>query len=282
MTAEEERAIERDVNRLVMQDDQVRTKETTMEEALSAGVIALFGEKYGDFVRVVSAGKYSRELCGGTHCKRTGEIGMFRIVKEEAIASGVRRIEALTGRRALEAAVSDRELLVSVGDRLGAPRENVLDRMDSLSAEVKALRQEKAKFQQSSLKDRADEILAKKAEVSGGIVVCGVLEETDMDGLRKLTDFVRGALKGDAARAAVAVGSSVAGKAFFVCTMGEDLVKAGLSAGAVSKAVSPVIQGGGGGKPDMAQAGGKQGDRIEDAVAQAGEEIRKELESKLK
>jgi alanyl-tRNA synthetase len=154
--------------------------------------------------------------------------------------------------------------------------------MDSLSTEVKALRQEKAKFQQSSLKDRADELLTKKAEASGGIVVCGVLEDTDMDGLRKLTDFVRGALKNDAARAAVAVGSSVRGKAFFVCTMGEDLVKAGLSAGAVSKAVSPIIQGGGGGKPDMAQAGGKLGDRIGDADTQAGEEIRKELESKLK
>jgi alanyl-tRNA synthetase len=282
ITDEEEALIERGVNSLVMRDDPVRTRETTMEEALSSGAIALFGEKYGDFVRVVSAGRYSRELCGGTHCKRTGEIGLFRIVKEEAIASGVRRIEALTGQRALEETVKDRGLIAAAGDRLGVPKENILDRMDSLSAEVKTLRQDKARFQQSTLKDEADRLLAKKTDVAGAVLVSGVVPETDMDGLRKTADFVRDALKDDAKRAAVALGSELSGKAVFVCTMGEDLVKAGMSAGAISKAVSPVIQGGGGGKPNMAQAGGKLGKKIGDAVEQAAEEIRKDLESKRK
>lgn len=276
ITEEQKAVIEDGVNNLVMSDDPVRTREMSMEEALKKGAIALFGEKYGDQVRVVSAGKYSSELCGGTHCRRTGEIGLFRITGEESVAAGVRRIEALTGRRAMAETVVDRSLIAEAGERLGVQKENVLDKIASLAADVKNLRQNVIRLKEYDLKVKADEVFRDRREVNGVTVVSSVLSETDMEGLRKMTDFVRDMAKEPVVTLA---GSEMDGKGFFVCTVSDDLVTKGIKARDIVDKAASIIEGGGGGRPNMAQAGGKRGDRIKEAMDAAADVLAVKLKN---
>lgn len=267
VTEEQKMIVESEVNRLVMDDDPVRIRETAIEKALESGVIALFGEKYGDRVRVVNVGKYSAELCGGTHCRRTGEIGLFRIIREESIAAGVRRIEALTGRRALAETIEDRNLIASSAEQLGVQKENLADKITSLNADVKNLRQNVNRLKEYALKAGADELLKERVEIEGvGGIVSGIVSGADMDGLRRTADFIR-----DVSRDSTVtlLGAEMDGKGFFICTVSDDLIKKGLNAREITDSAASIIDGGGGGRPNMAQAGGKRGDRIREAVDEA-------------
>jgi len=263
LTVEDRRAIEDQVNAWIARNDPVRPITTTLEEAKRLGATALFGEKYGDIVRMVEIadGTYSRELCGGTHVRSTAEVGVFKILSEGSSASNVRRIEALTGPEAV-AFLRERDALLSgVEDELRVPGERALDAVAALRAEVKAA----AKRTAEPTVDPG--VLAERAgAVDGAKVVTEVVDATDAKALMDIADRVKGKL-GDTA--AIVLGTVVDGRVHLVAAVTPALVQRGVRAGEVVKAAAQVDGGGGGGRDTMAQAGGRDPDKLPDAIAAA-------------
>src|SRR4051794_92438 len=263
MTAEERAEIEDQVNAWIAQNDPVLPVTTTLDEAKRLGATALFGEKYGDIVRMVDIadGSYSRELCGGTHVRSTGEIGVFKILSEGSSASNVRRIEALTGPEAVALLRSRDALLSGVEETLRVPAERAVEAVAALRAEAKAA----AKASASPAVDPA--VLAERAaSVDGARVVTEVVDAANAKVLMDIADRVKGKL-GDAA--AIVLGSVVEGRVHLVAAVTPALVERGVRAGEVVKAAAQVAGGGGGGRDTMAQAGGRDPDKLPDAIAAA-------------
>jgi alanyl-tRNA synthetase len=263
LTAEERAEIEDQVNAWIAQNDPVLPVTTTLDEAKRLGATALFGEKYGDIVRMVDIadGSYSRELCGGTHVRSTGEIGVFKILSEGSSASNVRRIEALTGPEAVALLRSRDALLAGVEETLRVPAERAVEAVALLRAEAKAA----AKASASPAVDTA--VLAERAaSVDGARVVTEVVDAANAKALMDIADRVKGKL-GDAA--AIVLGSVVDGRVHLVAAVTPALVERGVRAGEVVKAAAQVAGGGGGGRDTMAQAGGRDPDKLPDAIAAA-------------
>src|SRR4051794_18834308 len=263
LTPEDRRAIEDQVNAWIVRNDPVRPITTTLDEAKRLGATALFGEKYGDIVRMVDIadGSYSRELCGGTHVRSTGEIGVFKILSEGSSASNVRRIEALTGPEAVALLRSRDALLSGVEETLRVPAERAVEAVAALRAEAKAA----AKASASPAVDPA--VLAERAaSVDGARVVTEVVDAANAKVLMDIADRVKGKL-GDAA--AIVLGSVVEGRVHLVAAVTPALVERGVRAGEVVKAAAQVAGGGGGGRDTMAQAGGRDPDKLPDAIAAA-------------
>ncbi len=259
MTKEEVRRAEALVNEMILRALPVTTLVTGADEAKKLGAMALFGEKYGDQVRMVSMGDFSKELCGGTHLNNTAEAGLFRILSEQGVAAGVRRIEAVTGKNVLKLLYEKEAMLADCADVLKTTPALLCEKVKGLKGDLK-----EAKDKIESLSSRLsasglDSILASAVEKKGIKLVFASLGE-DADG-RKMGDMIR-----DKASDTVAVLCQVrSGKVLFNAVCGKDAVAKGAHAGNILKAISPIVGGGGGGRPDSAQSGGKNPEKIEEA-----------------
>ena len=254
VTAEELAEMERIVNEKIWAGLEVVTIETTLEDAKSRGAMALFGEKYGNLVRMVNIGDWSIELCGGIHVGNTQEIGLFKIVSESGIGAGVRRIEAVTSKEAFDLLSHHENLLKQVAGEVKAIQlDTVVERVATLGQELKEANGEIAKLKAKIMKAEVADVFNNVEEVNGTSFITVALENKEMDELRQLADTWR--QKG--ASDIFVVGTASSDKANLLVAVSKDANAKGLKAGDIIKAIAPAIQGGGGGRPDMAQAGGK-------------------------
>ncbi len=263
LTQDEQRRIEVAINDLVLRNFDVQTTIEDLETAMQGGAVALFGEKYDPRVRVVAVGDYSKELCGGTHVRRSGDIGLFVITSEGSVASGVRRLEALTGRRAQQyvAALRDREReLVRV---LGAgPGQDLVKRTSDWIEEAKRLKRELQTAQSQMAGGLAGRLVESAQEWNGVRVVAARVDVAGVEPLRELADALRRDLKSGVA----VLSTEVDDKIVFLAMVTDDLVKRGVKAGEVVHRVAQITGGGGGGKPNLAQAGGRDKARWQEAL----------------
>ncbi len=260
--------IESQVNEKIRDDAQVVVEQMSFDEAAASGALAFFGEKYGDVVRMVDAGGFSRELCGGTHVDRTGRIGLFRVLSASSVSAGVRRVEALTGERALE--YDNRRLreLKELSEKLKTPLKNVPDRVGSLIDEVKSLRKELVRAKELFIKSKVNDLVKGAAEVDGVKLVAANMGEEDADSLRRLCDELK-----DAGFRGVAVLGAVAKhKVILMCLVTQDLTNK-LDAGHIIRKVAAGVGGSGGGRRDLAQAGGSRPERLDEALSQVSEVV---------
>ena len=274
MTAEEIAKVEEIVNKAIAQALPVNIAEMPIEEAKKTGAMALFGEKYGDVVRVVNMSDFSVELCGGTHVNNTAAITTFKIVSESGVASGVRRIEALTGEGVFRYYKEIEKKMAEAAAMLKASPEQLLDKISHTLAQVKELSSEneslKAKLAQDSLGDVSSDMIA----VGELNVIATAVEGVDMNGLRDLGDQ----LKTKVGEGIVVIASSNDGKVNLIAMATDGAVKKGAHAGNLIKEIAPIVGGGGGGRPNMAQAGGKNPAGVGDAVEKAKEVAKSQLD----
>jgi len=270
LTEEELERIERKVNQAVMENYNVETEVKGIDEAKEMGATALFGEKYGEEVRVVKMGNYSMELCGGTHVEATGDIGAFKIISESGIAAGVRRIEAVTGEYALDYFNSKLELLNQTAAELKTEPDNLLQRVKQLQKEQKELEKELDTVKQKLAGSKKDELLDQLQQIEGVNLLTAELEDLDNSALRNLTDQ----LKDKIDSAVIVLASKGDNKVIFVASVTEDLIAKGFKAGDIIARVARIAGGGGGGRPDMAQAGGSKPDKTSEALAEVEKIVR--------
>lgn len=275
LTKEELLAVEDMVNEAVMADLPVDTTETSMEEAKDMGATALFGEKYGERVRVVEVNGYSTELCGGTHVRRTGEIGQVQIVSESAVAAGIRRIEAVAGRSALERSRANARILSALAGHFGVAAEELLPRVSSLEEEISTLKKGLSQANKKKVNELAKELL-REAEISsqsGNLKIVSTRQDTmDVQGLRELGDL----LKQEGCSVAI-LASGQEGRSFLLVMASADAIARGFDAVAVVRKGASVLGGSGGGKSHMAQAGGKDPGKIPEALKVSAEEAQRQL-----
>ncbi|MDE2847880.1 MAG: alanine--tRNA ligase-related protein, partial [Gemmatimonadota bacterium] len=275
VTTEEQNAIERRVNELVWENIGVEPFETDLEDAKRQGAMALFKEKYEDRVRVVRIGEVSLELCGGTHLGATGEIGFFRLVRESGIAAGVRRVEALTGAGAYEAVKRDEGLVAGTAEVLKSEPEDLVKRAGDLTARVRELERHIREMGRSSTQNWVDDMIGGAKDADGVAVAAGRVDCPDMDTLRAMGDTLRERLAG--AAVGVLFASFEERPVCIVVVTDGAISGRGLHAGKLARDVAAFIGGGGGGKAHMAQAGGKDASRIDEAVEQAPKVVEQHL-----
>jgi alanyl-tRNA synthetase len=273
MTPEELQRVEDMVNEKIAEGIAVTTQVMTIEEAKKTGAMALFGEKYGEKVRVVSMGDFSKEFCGGTHVKNTSDIGSFKILSESGVAAGVRRIEALTGDNVLNYYAQLEAELNQAAKVVKSTPAGLTERLEKLMAEMKELQSEneslKAKAAQSALGNVMDQV----TEVKGVKLLATSVDGVDMNGLRDLGDQLKAQL-GDGV---VVLASAKDGKVNLMAMATDGAMAAGAHAGNLIKGIAGLVGGGGGGRPNMAQAGGKNPAGIPDAIAAAAEVLAGQL-----
>ncbi len=261
ISMEELVTIENEVNLRIRENHSVTTKEMDMDEAVKSGATALFEEKYGDVVRVVSQGKFSQELCGGTHTSDSGNIGLFKILSEGGIASGVRRIEAATAQVAIDAVHHDQTLVTAAAGLLKGAKEDVILKIETLIKDKKSLEKEleslKAKMASKSVENIDDVI----KEINGVKVLAKRVEIENPSQLRDLADKFKAKLKSGV----ILLGAESNGKALLISVVTDDLTKE-YRAGDIVKAAAKLVGGGGGGRPDMAQAGGAKPENLDNAL----------------
>ena len=273
MTPEELKKAEEIVNKEIAASLPVTTKEMTIEEAKKTGAMALFGEKYGETVRVVSMGDFSVELCGGTHVANTSEIAAFKIISESGVAAGVRRIEALTGRGlmayydGLEHTVKEAALLVKA-----APAE-LTEKLKHLLAEMKSLQSENEALKSKAAKEALGDVMDQVITVKGVKLLAAKVTDVDMNGLRELGDQ----LKDKLGEGVIVLLSEAGGRVNIVAMATDGAQKAGAHAGNLIKGIAALVGGGGGGRPNMAQAGGKNPAGIDSAIAEAAKVLEGQL-----
>jgi alanyl-tRNA synthetase len=251
-------------NRRLAEDGQVTIYETTMDEAKNQGAIALFGEKYGDFVRVVEVGDYSIELCGGTHVHHTGEIALVRILHEASIGAGMRRVEALVGPDALREINMERDLLLAIAHELGTDPKGALERARHYAERVKQLESELGSLAKQELKQRGEQ-LAVAARVVDGAKLVTAQVDADADELRALAQDVVNRLENPEG-AAVVLGTGQGGKALLVAASTKKLIARGVTAMALLEPAATIVGGGAGGKPNLAFSGGPKGEAFQEAL----------------
>lgn len=269
MTTDEIKEVERIVNEKIFENIDIKISEENIEDARKMGAMALFGEKYGNVVRVVNMGGYSVELCGGAHLTNTAQVGTFKIISENGVAAGVRRIEALTGTEALKYFQTQEEQLKTVCSIVKATPDNMVKRVETLVAEQKELAKELEKLKAKMAGGAVSEILNNKKEINGVTAVLAEVKEADGNALRTMGDQ----LKEKLGSGVIVLGSGKDGKVSLVVMATDDVVKKGVHAGNIIKAAAAICGGGGGGRPNMAQAGGKDATKIGEALAKAEEII---------
>ena len=263
ITPDQLNQVEDMVNDAILEGMDIITEELPIAEAKARGAVATFGEKYGQTVRVVTMGDFSMELCGGTHLDNTAKAGPFRIKSESSVASGVRRIEATTGKDTLEEMRRSRGMLVRAAQFFKSAPETLVERLEQQAAEMKTLRQALEKFKSEASMGEAKQILASAKTVGGLHIITGTRQGVDAAALRVMGDFLR-----DKDPAVVGVLASIQGeKVTFLAVCGKDAVARGIKAGDLVKSVSAVCGGKGGGKPDSAMGGGTDLLKVDDALA---------------
>ena len=267
LTAEEIAKVEAVVNKEIALDLPVQTDIMTVDEAKKTGAMALFGEKYGEKVRVISMGDFSKEFCAGTHVSHTGEIKAFKILSETGVAAGVRRIEAITGDNVLRYYKDMETTLFEAAKAAKSEPHKLTDRIHALLDEIKALSSENEKLKDQIAKSEVADVMDQVEEVGAYKVLPVSVKDVDMNALRTLGDD----LKEKIGSGIVILASDMGGKVNLIVTATEDAVKAGAHAGKIIKEAAALVGGGGGGRPNMAQAGGKNPAGIPDALAKAVE-----------
>lgn len=266
LTQEELKQIEDIVNKEIVSIHKVNTDVMTLQEARESGAMALFDEKYGDKVRVVKIGDFSTELCGGTHVTNSGEIGLFKIVSESGIAAGIRRIEAVTGESALKYVEGKNELLMEACDLLKCSQKDILNKISQQLNELKDKEKEIINLKEKLAFGFEDEILKSAKEINDVKYTTGILKDIDGEALRNLADKIKNKMKSGI----VVLGSVNDGKVQFIAMATKDVLSKGVHCGKIIKEVAKIAGGGGGGRPDMAQAGGKNPEKVEDAIKEVG------------
>lgn len=264
--------IEKLINEQIMANTKVNTEVMGIEEAINSGAIAFFGEKYGDNVRVVSISEFSRELCGGTHCKVTGEIGLFKLLHESSIASGIRRIEAVTGDGAYKFIKKEEEALSEIAELFKASPQDLISKAKRLLTSLKEKEREVERLKGKLSSKKAAEIEDKVRSIGGVKVFADKIESMGMEDLRLFGDSIKNRLKSGI----IIVGSVKDGTASIVLMVTKDLVER-FKANEVIREIAPVIGGGGGGRDDMAQAGGKKVERLDEAIGKIYEVVERRL-----
>lgn len=272
MTPQELDKVETLVNCRIRQNAGVDTREMAHEEAVGAGATALFGEKYGEKVRVVRVGDISMELCGGTHAQASGDIGLFKILQETGIAAGVRRIEAVTGTKALEVIKDQERTLDHLANLIKTDRPQLETRLRKLLERQKELEREVESLQGRLNADQAGDLLRQAVAIDGVSVVCGRVDNLDGKALRELADQVRERMTSGV----LVLGSAHDGKAGLLVAVTKDLTRR-LQAGALVKQLAAMVGGGGGGRPDLAQAGGSKPELLGEALASVPQVITEAL-----
>ena len=273
MTPEEIKAVERLVNDKIAESLPVDTKVMSIEDAKKSGAMALFGEKYGDEVRVVGMGEFSKEFCGGTHVKNTGMIGQFKIISESGVAAGIRRIEAITGHNVIKYYENLEHTIAEAAKMLKASPDKLVEKAKHLMEEMKALQSENESLKNKAAKEALGDVMDKVVEIGGVKVLSVEIPDTDGNELRILGDE----LKNKLGEGLIFLASAKDGKVNLVAMATDGAVKAGVHAGNLIKAVAPIVGGGGGGRPNMAQAGGKLPDKTGQAVEAVKDEVKKQL-----
>ena len=248
----------------------------SLDDAKAKGALAFFGDKYGDIVRVVQAGDYSVELCGGTHVGATGELGFVKLMSESSIAAGVRRVEALTGSAAAVNIQEETALLSNAAGLLKAPKTDLLERIERLLQEQRELEQQLQELKSQHALGNVDALVKDATLVEDVRVVASCVADTDRDGLRRLVDELKTRLESGVVALAAVTGNEVA----FVVGVTSDLVKnRGLQAGKIISELTQLADGRGGGRPELAQGGGKNPSKANAAIDSAGEIVKKQLQT---
>ena len=273
MTPEEIAETEALVNKEIQAALPVTTQIMGIEEAKKTGAMALFGEKYGDDVRVVSMGDFSVELCGGTHVANTANITLFKIVSEAGVAAGVRRIEALTGNNVIEYYRQMEENLHTIAKTLKTSPAEITEKITHLQKEVKELQSENESLKSKMAQDSLGNVMDQVVEVKGVKVLASAVDGVDMNGLRDLGDQ----LKEKLGEGVVVLASAKDGKVSLLAMATQGAMDKGAHAGNLIKAAAAIVGGGGGGRPNMAQAGGKNPDKIPEAIAKVAELVEGQL-----
>ncbi|HDH57419.1 MAG TPA: alanine--tRNA ligase, partial [Bacteroidetes bacterium] len=262
------------VNEVIARALPVRWEYTSFEEAKKRGAMAIFGEKYGEEVRLVTVDDVSAELCGGTHVSSTDRLLAFRIVSESAAAAGIRRIEALTGDRALEAMLSEKRQLRSLQDILSARGGKVLDKVEKLVEEHRALLKQVEHLKEASAGEETEELISQAEDVEGIRLVTALYDDRSMDDLKTLGD----ALREKRTNLVAVLGSSLEGRASIVVVITDDLIQSKkLSAGKLVKEIGAIAGGGGGGRQHLGTAGAKTAEKLGEAVDKVGEILQSHL-----
>ena len=265
MTPEELEKVEKIVNDKIAEAIPVRTDVMTVDEAKKTGAMALFGEKYGETVRVVSMGDFSKEFCGGTHVKNTSEIAAFKIISENGVAAGVRRIEALTGDNVFAYYRNLEKELLEAAKAAKATPATLTEKIEHMQAEIKALTSENESLKSKAAKEALGDVMDQVVEVKGVKLLASAVDGVDMNGLRDLGDQ----LKEQLGEGVIVLASSCEGKVNLIVMATDAAMKQGAHAGNLIKSIAGKVGGGGGGRPNMAQAGGKNPAGIPDAIAEA-------------
>lgn len=273
MTAEELTQVEAIVNAEIAKSEPVITQVMNIEEAKATGAMALFGEKYEEDVRVVSMGDFSKELCGGTHVDNTGKITTFKIVSEAGVAAGVRRIEALTGEGVFAYYKDVEKTLADAAKAAKATPANLVEKIEHMLADMKALQSELESLKSKAAKDALGDVMNQVTEVNGVKLLATSVEGVDMNGLRDLGDQ----LKEKLGEGVVVIASSVNDKVNLIAMATDDAMAKGAHAGNLIKGIAALVGGGGGGRPNMAQAGGKNPAGIPDAIAKVSEVLAEQV-----
>lgn len=273
MTAEELEKVEAIVNEEIAKNLPVVTEVMNIEQAKATGAMALFGEKYEEDVRVVSMGDFSKELCGGTHVSNTGNITTFKIVSEAGVAAGVRRIEALTGDGVFRYYKEVEKELAEAAKAAKSTPVNLKEKIEHMQAEMKALQSEIESLKSKAAKDALGDVMNQVQEVNGVKLLATAVEDVDMNGLRELGDQ----LKEKVGDGVVVIASSANGKVNLIAMATDAAMAKGAHAGNLIKGIAALVGGGGGGRPNMAQAGGKNPAGIPDAIAKVAEVLAEQI-----
>ena len=265
--------VEKMVNEKIAEDLTVSTEIMSVDEAKNTGAMALFGEKYGDKVRVVTMGDFSKEFCAGTHVPHTGVIKAFKIISETGVAAGIRRIEALTGDGVMKYYLDEEKTLHEAAKAAKAEPHKLAEKIQSMLDEIKALSAENEKLKDQIAKSEVADVMDQVVEAGDYKVLPVSVKDVDMNALRTLGDD----LKGKIGSGVVILASDMGGKVNLIVTATDDAVKAGAHAGKIIKEAAALVGGGGGGRPNMAQAGGKNPAGIKAALEKAVEIAKEQL-----
>jgi alanyl-tRNA synthetase len=264
--------IEMMVNQRILDNIELSKQEMSFDEAKKKGALAFFSEKYGERVRVVDVPGFSTELCGGTHVNRTGDIGLFKIESESSVASGVRRIEAVTGEGSLGKVREEEETLKEISQLLKSSNSELKTKVHNLLEEMKSQERELASLKSKLAGSLVEEVLGKKKDIKGVSLVVARTDELDADGMRQLID----ALKSKMGSGVIVLGSGKPNQITFIAGVTKDLTGR-LKAGDIVKEVAKITGGGGGGRPDLAQAGGKDASKVDEALRQVPQIVEKAI-----
>lgn len=276
IAADEIKKVEEIVNNSVLKDLDIEIFETSVDEARAMGAAALFGEKYGERVRVVRMGDFSLELCGGTHLRNTAEVGLFKLVGESSVGAGLRRVEAVTGEGALRFVNAREEQLAEIARLVKAAPHEVVRRVEGLLENNRELEAENEALQARLARYQVQDLTSRVKLVKGIKVLAGQAAAPDMDSLRGMVDLLRDKIESGV----IILGSTAGDKVNLVAAVTKDLLGRGLHAGKLVKEVAAIVGGGGGGRPEMAQAGGKDPSRLGEAVEKAYQVVESQVKDK--